>query len=70
MGTKYNKVTNSKLKLTICGEKKMSRVFSLQPPDFVDFLFDFQALKVVKLWFMALEGGIHIVFTTPWDTCF
>lgn len=33
-----------------------------KPTDLVDLLFYFQTLQVVKLWLMALESAVNIVF--------
>lgn len=46
---------------TIRGQEELSRVPLRQPPDFVDLLFDLQALQVVELGLVALEGAVHVV---------
>ena len=32
-----------------------------QPPDFVDFFFNFQTFQIVKFWFMTLEGAVDVI---------
>lgn len=41
----------------------MGRILLGQPLDLVDFLFYFQALQIVKLRLVALEGAVNIVLT-------
>ena len=43
----------------------MRWVLSLKPPDLVDLLLDLQALEVVELWLVALEGAVHVVLPPP-----
>lgn len=53
-------------KRTICRQEEVSCVALRQPPDFVDLLFDLQALQVVELGLVALEGAVHVVLrSTP-----
>ena len=39
----------------------MGRVLPLEPPDLVDLFLDLQALEVVELRLVALEGAVHVV---------
>ena len=49
---------------TIGCEEEEGRAGLLDPADLVDFLFDFQALQVVKLGFVALKCAVDIVVTS------
>lgn len=49
--------------LTIGGQQRVGGVLLREPFDLVDFFLYLQALQVVKLWLVALEGAVHIVFT-------
>ena len=39
----------------------MRRVLPLEPPDLVDLLLDLQALEVVELGLVGLEGAVDVV---------
>ena len=41
--------------LVICGQKHSGSTRRIAPPHFVDLLFNFQALEVIKFWLMGLE---------------
>lgn len=41
----------------------MSWVGSFKPSNLIYLLLYFQTLEVIKLWFMALEGAVYIVFS-------
>lgn len=45
-------------------------VSPLEPPDLVNFLLYLKTLEVVKLWFMALERAVHIVFSSSRNAIF
>lgn len=49
--------------LTIGRQQRVCGVLLWEPFDLVDFLLYLQALQVVKLWLVALEGAVHIVLT-------
>jgi len=45
-------------------------IFPLEPPNLVNFLLYFETLEVVKLWFVALERAVHIVFSPSRNAVF
>jgi hypothetical protein len=45
-------------------------IFPLEPSNLVNFLLYLETLEVVKLWFMALERAVHIVFSSPRNAVF
>ena len=51
--------------LTVGGEEEVCSVLLGQPSDLVDLLLDLQALQVVELWLVALEGAVHVVLPPP-----
>lgn len=50
---------------TICRQEEVGGVALRQPADFVDLLLDLQALQVVELGLVALEGAVHVVLRSP-----
>ena len=55
---------------TISRQEEMWLIFPLEPPNLVNFLLYFKTLEVVKLRFMALEGAVHIVFSSSRNAVF
>jgi hypothetical protein len=51
--------------LTIGGEEEVGSVLLRQPSYLVDLLLDLQALQVVKLRLVALEGAVNIILPSP-----
>lgn len=47
--------------LTIGGQQRVCGVLLREPFDLVDLLLDLQALQVVELGLVALEGAVHVV---------
>ena len=41
----------------------MRGILSLEPSDLVDLLLDLEALQVVELGLVALEGRVHVVLS-------
>ena len=39
------------------------------PTDLVYFLLNFQALQIIKLWLMALEGAVDVIVTAEHWWC-
>lgn len=58
------------LQCTVSRQKKMGMVSSRQPPDLIDFLLDLQTFEIIKLWFVTLEGTVHVVFAATYFTVF
>ena len=48
----------------------MRRVLPLEPPDLVDLLLDLQALEVVELGLVGLEGAVDVVLAAARVRCF
>lgn len=49
---------------TVGREQEISWVRPLQPSYLVYLLLYFQALQIIKLWFMTLECAVHVIFPT------
>lgn len=48
---------------TIGGEQEIRRVLLRQPSYLIDLLLNLQALQVIELWLVALEGAVDIVLS-------
>lgn len=48
---------------TVGGEQEIRRVLLGQPSDLIDLLLNLQALQVIELWLVALEGAVDIVLS-------
>ena len=49
---------------TVGGQQELRGVLLRQPADLVDLLLDLQALQVVELGLVALEGAVHVVLAS------
>lgn len=48
---------------TVGGEQEIRRILLWQPSDLIDLLLNLQALQVIKLRLVALEGAVDIVLS-------
>jgi len=48
-------------RLTVGGQQELRGILLWQPADLVDLLLDLQALQVVELGLVALEGAVDVV---------